>query len=252
MMHLKHICVGRLNEKHKFLLYTEWGDVEVVMNIDCMSNKSLKSYSNTVDSEAHIATLLKAGGVCVLPTDTLYGVVANAFDENAVEKVYSIRGRSASKPCIVLISNTHSLSFFSVFPSKAEQQFLSHIWPGPVSVIMDVIGDNFQYLHRGKNSLAFRVPDSAFLQSIIGDSGALIAPSANPEGLNVAETIDEARMYFQNTVDRYHDAGRLFGSPSTLIQLQNGSILLIREGVVSFSSVVSLASVYGIEPKCNK
>ncbi len=221
----------------------------VVVNL-CMDNLFLEKTFDTDYAEKIIA-LLQLGGVCVLPTDTVYGVLANAFDKDAVEKVYAVRGRNPHKPCIVLISHIDTLSIFSVDLSDVERKFLSRIWPGPVSVVLDVDSKKLQYLHRGKNSIAFRIPKSEFLQAVLSKVGACVAPSANPEGLKVAETVAEARVYFQDFVDAYYDDGILVGKPSTLIQLKNGSILLLREGEVPFSSLVSLADSCGIGTAVN-
>ena len=114
---------------------------------------------------------------------------------------------------------------------KKTAEFLKTVWPGPVSVILSCKDKKFNYLHRGKETLAFRLPKNKFLQNLIKQTGHLVAPSANPEGLAPATTITEAKKYFNNEVDFYLSAGqRLSGQPSTLIKLTDGKIEVLRQG----------------------
>ena len=88
-----------------------------------------------------------------------------------------------------------------------------------------------EYLHRGTHTLAFRVPDDPQLKNLLKESGPLIAPSANPEGLPPATNIEEAQKYFGDTVDFYINDGERAGSPSTVISLgEDGSVVTVREG----------------------
>ncbi len=77
---------------------------------------------------------LKKGGVGVIPTDTLYGLVASAGNPAAVERVYRLKGRAPDKPCIILISSLADLKKFGVNPNKTDLKLLAKLWPGPVSI----------------------------------------------------------------------------------------------------------------------
>ena len=143
-----------------------------------------------------LVELLQNGAVGVLPTDTLYGIVAQAGNKEAVERVYALRKRSPEKPCIVLISSIADLSQFTIRPSDRIREVLSRLWPGPVSIILPCTAKKFEYLHRGTKTLAFRLPKSAPLRSLLAKTGPLIAPSANPEGEKPAYTITSVRKYF--------------------------------------------------------
>src|SRR3989344_8321027 len=172
---------------------------------------------------------LKNGGVGVLPTDTLYGLVGSAFSPVAVEKIYRLKKRDPKKPLIVLISDWQDLEKFGVEISVADKKILEKYWPGPFSVILPVYpakGDgvarnNFEYLDCSTNTISFRWPKDERLQKILKETGPLVAPSANPEGLPPATTIAEAKKYFGNAVDFYQNGGKITNKPSTLIKLQN-------------------------------
>lgn len=169
-----------------------------------------------VDMENVVATL-ETGGVAAVPTDTVYGLVASALDAVAVERVYELKDRDASKPLIVLLSGAQEMRQFGIGAVWMERA--RAYWPGAVTVVVPCENGRFKYLHRGSRSLGFRVPDDSTLQEILTQTGPLVAPSANPEGLPPAETVEEAEEYFGAGVDAYMDGGVRDGSPSKIIKL---------------------------------
>jgi L-threonylcarbamoyladenylate synthase len=179
-----------------------------------------------------LALLLKEGVIAVMPTDTIYGICASAFKKDSVEKVYRLRKRNPKKPCIILISKFEDLKDFGVKLNKKEKEYLQKIWPAKISVILDIKDKakikELEYLHRGTNSLAFRLPRPKWLRKILEISGPLIAPSANWEGMKPARTINEAKKYFDNKVV-YFDKGKILGKPSRIIRLKNGEVEIIRK-----------------------
>ena len=102
--------------------------------------------------------VLRSAGIAVMPTDTIYGIVARALDKTAVEKLYKIRKRNPKKPFIILISNINDLKKFNVLTNQLTNQLINHLWPGKVSIILPCLSAKFKYLHRGTNTLAFRLP----------------------------------------------------------------------------------------------
>ncbi len=162
---------------------------------------------------------LSAGGVVVMPTDTVYGIVARAANPTAVNRIYTIRKRNTDKPCIILIGSATDVQKFGVELTDAQRDKISKLWPGPVSIGLPCGDDNFAYLHRGTNSLAFRLPASEALQALLREVGPLIAPSANPEGFPVAKNVNVAREYFGDLVDLYIDGGEVVAAPSKIIRL---------------------------------
>jgi len=172
--------------------------------------------------------MIKNDEVGIIPTDTLYGLVGSAFSPTAIEKIYRLKKRDPKKPLIVLISNWSDLEKFGVKISATDKKILAEKWPGPTSVILPTTVDYFTYLHRDTHTIAFRWPKDEKLQKILKETGPLVAPSANPEGLPPATTIDEAKKYFGNQINFYEDGGTLAGPPSTLIKLEKGKMNQIR------------------------
>lgn len=174
---------------------------------------------------------INEGGIGVIPTDTIYGIVGSALIPEAVEKIYSLRKRDLNKPFIVLISGLDDLEKFGVQLTQEQKNFLTAHWPNPLSVVLPVLDGKFKYLHRGKNSLAFRMPKDEELMELLKETGPLVAPSANVEGEKPAETIEEVKNYFGNFVDFYIDRGILKSESSTLIFLnEDGTFVVLRQG----------------------
>jgi L-threonylcarbamoyladenylate synthase len=203
------------------------------------------------------ALLLKEGAIGVIPTDTIYGICTSAFNKKSVEKVYRLRRRNPSKPCIILISSFDDLKKFNVKLNSWQRKILEKLWPGKISVVLSpqinadttlINADNknyksnryqrssvlnrrssVEYLHRGTNSLSFRLPKDKLILNILKISGPIIAPSANWEGYKPAKNIREAKRYFGNKVF-YLDRGNLISKPSTLIDLRKKNIKILRKG----------------------
>jgi L-threonylcarbamoyladenylate synthase len=183
-------------------------------------------------NDKKVVDILSAGGVGVLPTDTLYGIVCSALSKKAVERVYEIRERNLRKPSIILISCLDDLKLFGIKLDPKSQKELDNFWPGKVSVVLACPSKKFAYLHRQTDSLAFRLPDKKALRNLLKKTGPLIAPSANLEGLLPATVIKEAKDYFEDCVDFYVSGGRLESMPSTIIDLKKGKMKVLREGAV--------------------
>jgi len=179
----------------------------------------------------NLLKILKEGGIAVMPTDTLYGIVGRAEDQQVVERIYKVRKRSPEKPCIILLGGTSELQKFAVVLTSEQKKEIAKIRNGarPTSFVLDCQEKRFEYLHRGTNTLAFRVPAQAELKDVLKKTGPLIAPSANPEGLPPAQNIAEAKKYFGSEVDLYINGGEIKNKASKVIKLhRDGSDEVLR------------------------
>lgn len=177
-----------------------------------------------------LVRVLKNGGVVVMPTDTIYGIVCSALNEEAVLNLYEIRERELNKPFIILISDVSVLNFFDINLSKEQSEILNVQNEKPTTFILDCKNTNFEYLHRRTETLAFRIPNNSNLRNLLQKTGPLIAPSANLAGLPPAKNTEEAKKYFDDKVDLYIDGGFIEGTPSRIIRLlEDGTQSIIRE-----------------------
>mgnify|MGYP001589609121 CR=1 FL=1 len=167
-----------------------------------------------------MAEVIKRGGIVVIPTDTIYGIVGSALKKKTVERIYRVRKRKPSKPFIILISSPRELARFGIKPDARLKVFLGKVWPGPISIILPCPAPKLRYLHRDTETLAFRVPKPAALRALLTKTGPLVAPSANIEGLPPARTLGEAMRYFGNGVDVYVKGKPKRRTPSLLIEIK--------------------------------
>ncbi len=179
-----------------------------------------------------IISIIKKGGIGVMPTDTIFGLVGKAENKKTVEKIYKVRKRNPLKPFIILISKIDDIKKFGV---KNVPKELSKLWPGPVSIIFPVQSKKFEYLHRGTKTLCFRLPKNKKLKSLIAKTGPLVAPSANIEGMPPARGVLAAKAYFGSQVD-FYTSGRTKTTPSTILS-HNPKIgfRVEREGTINIS-----------------
>jgi L-threonylcarbamoyladenylate synthase len=174
--------------------------------------------------------LRKPRTIGVIPTDTVYGVVARAVDPEAVNRLYELKKRE-NKPGTVVAASIDQLVELGIKYRylKAVEQF----WPGSVSVVIPS-GIELQYLHQGKNSLAVRIPGDKKMQALLERTGPLLTSSANQPGAAPASTIKQARAYFGNAVDFYEDGGDLSERlPSTVLRIVDDAIEVLRQGAVA-------------------
>jgi tRNA threonylcarbamoyl adenosine modification protein (Sua5/YciO/YrdC/YwlC family) len=171
-----------------------------------------------------------AGAVGVIPTDTIYGLAARAADETAVNRLYAVKSRE-NKPGTIIAASIDQLEELGLKHRylKAVEQF----WPASLSVIIPCADPALSYLHRGKMSLAVRIPANKDLRKFLQATGPLLTSSANHPGKPEAETIDQAKKYFGDEVDFYADGGNLAGhQPSTIIRIIDDAIEVLRQGAV--------------------
>lgn len=164
----------------------------------------------------------------VLPTDTLYGICADATNQKAVEKIYHLKWRNPNKPLIVLIENLQWLEkFFHLSVSGGIEKLF--LFEKPISVILPIKG--FDYISRGSGKIAFRLVKKGFIKEFLKAFGKpIVAPSANWEGHPPAKTPLQAYLYFGDAVPVYFDGGIRIGNPSALIDLSDGRFNVLRKG----------------------
>lgn len=184
----------------------------------------------TAKFDSKVAQLLKRGAVGCLPTDTIYGLSAQALDEQAVERIHRLKDRNQNKPLIVLISNIRQLSSLGI--DSLQLQEVMNYWPGALSVICQA-PQAPTWLERGTDTLAVRLPKYRNLQQLIEQVGPIVSTSVNVKDDKPANSLQETKQYFGDQLDFYVDGGDLSDrQPSTLVQLQGGQLKIIRPGAV--------------------
>lgn len=176
--------------------------------------------------------LLQNGGVGVMPTDTVYGLVAQAKNRAAVQRLYALKDRER-KPGTLIAASTKQLEEIGVKSSDLGK--VSQWWPGALSAVLDI---DREYLHQGLGDVAMRVVADPAIRNILTQTGPLMTSSANRPGEPGSVDIEEAINYFGDGVDFYVDGGNLSGkSPSTIVKpTTEGSIAILRQGAVDITT----------------
>ncbi len=180
--------------------------------------------------EVHEA-LAHTGIVGVIPTDTVYGLVARAADKQAVARLYELKERT-NKPGTLIAANIDQLVELGL-----KRRYLTPVeqyWPNPISIIVPA-EPSLDYLHVGKFSLAVRIPGDKKLHALLTQAGPLLTSSANLRDQPPATNFQEARQYFGDTVDFYVDGGKITAQASTLMQIVDDAVSVLREGPVKIN-----------------
>jgi L-threonylcarbamoyladenylate synthase len=181
-----------------------------------------------------LAEHLRAQGeIAVIPTDTVYGVVARAADPQAVARLYQLKHREG-KPGTLVAASINQLVDLGI--ERDYLKMAEDLWPGALSIIIPC-NQNLFYLHQGTNSLAIRIPDDSRLIQLLQQTGPLLTSSANQPGEPPATTIAEARAYFGSQVKWYEDGGVVNQEPSTVIKIVDNAIEVVRLGAVKLDEV---------------
>ncbi len=185
-------------------------------------------------NDPKLTTLLSHGAVGILPTDTIYGIVANASNRQAVERMYALKSRE-KKPGTLIAANLEQIVKLGL--KKRYLTVVEDYWPGPVTVVVPTSTHDTDYLDQGVGSLAVRVIDDPKIIELLEKTGPLITSSANHPGEAPANTIAEAKQYFGDQVDFYTDGGDLSGrKPSTILRVVDDTIEILREGAVKINT----------------
>ena len=149
---------------------------------------------------AKAAAIIREGGVVVFPTETVYGIGANAFDEQACRNIYRIKGRASDNPLIVHVSSMEMADSVGVIP-KRYRAALQEIWPAPLTVVVKAKALLPKVVTGGLPTVAMRMPDSAVALELIRQSGTPIAaPSANISKKPSSTSAQHALGYFRGKV----------------------------------------------------
>ncbi len=190
-----------------------------------------KSFTSLTDPE--LITLLNEGAIGVIPTDTVYGLVARAELQPAIERMYAVKSRKR-QPGTTIGASVKQLAALG-FPIKS-LEYAAQYWPDALSVEMNATAIP-EYLSTGQPVMAARIPNKPELDELLNKTGPLMTTSANAPGAPTSTSLKMAMTYFGDSVDFYVDGGDLSGRPpSTIIGFdKNHQIIVYRQGAVKIS-----------------
>ncbi|MBW6440878.1 threonylcarbamoyl-AMP synthase [Patescibacteria group bacterium] len=205
------------------------------INLNLNSRTIIEKVANTATD------VLKSGGVIIYPTDTIYGIGANAFNEEAIEKVMKIKNRNSEKPLLVFVKDIKSATRIACIDSVVEK-ILENIWPGPVTVVLRK-KDSIPYSLTGnRETVAIRIPQNEFVLKLLEKVDfPIIATSANISGENNLFDSEKIMQIFCNQKeqpDLFLNIGNMRNTQSsTIIDLTTRTPKIIRMGIVGKDSM---------------
>jgi L-threonylcarbamoyladenylate synthase len=193
------------------------------------------------DDFSQILSFLRAGGVIGFPTDTAYGLGADASNEDAVRSIFEIKGRSETKPILLLVNSLKMAAGVAHIPEIA-RSLAETLWPGPLTMILPASKHVATIVTAGTNGVGVRWPDAPFANRLTGALGKPVtATSANRSGKPAAASATEVRAQLEGDLEMLVDGG-ILPAPggSTVLDLTHDRPVLIREGPVSFRRLQEL------------
>lgn len=179
--------------------------------------------------------ILKAGGVVAFPTDTVYGLGADASNNYAVEKIYQLKQRPSHLPLPLLLAEAAQMIEVAEAVPDIAWFLAKHFWPGGLTLVLPKASSVSEIVSGGGNTVALRVPDHPIPLAIIRGLGVpLVGTSANRSGEPSVLTGGEVYEQLGNHVDLIIDGGRCPGGlESTIVDLTRGTPVILREGAIS-------------------
>lgn len=180
------------------------------------------------------ARILKAGGLVIFPTDTLYGLAANIYNDVALKRVFEVKKRPLNKPLPVLISDPGELSSLAQQIPPLAKTLMDFFWPGSLTLVFKKTAKVPALMTAGMDSVAVRIPDHPVSLALIREAGfPLTGPSANISGMEPPVTAEEAARNLEEKADLVIDSGPCsVGAPSTVLDLTGSRPRILREGAI--------------------
>ncbi|NLA65059.1 MAG: threonylcarbamoyl-AMP synthase [Leucobacter sp.] len=183
----------------------------------------------------------------VLPTDTVYGIAADAFTPEAVARLLETKGRGRQAPPPVLVADTATLGALAAELTEPVRKLAEAFWPGPLTIIVQANPSLDWDLGDTGGTVALRIPDHALTLDLLRETGPLAVSSANKTGELPARHIAEAQEMLGDAVAVYLDAGEASGdgTASTIVDAtaltnEGGTLRVLRDGGVSREALTSL------------
>jgi tRNA threonylcarbamoyl adenosine modification protein (Sua5/YciO/YrdC/YwlC family) len=184
---------------------------------------------------------VKNGRLVVLPTDTVYGIGADAFDSTAVAALLSAKGRGRDMPVPVLVGSWHTIDGLALMVPQATRDLIRAFWPGALSLVVRQAPSLQWDLGDARGTVMLRMPLHPVAITLLREVGPMAVSSANISGRRPAVTADEARDQLGDLVDVYLDAGpSAQQAASTILDLTGAEPRILRPGPVSAESIAAV------------
>jgi L-threonylcarbamoyladenylate synthase len=189
----------------------------------------------------HAIASLKRGDVIVFPTETVYGLGADALNPAAVEKVFQLKGRNPQIPIPVTVADRAMLKGLVEKIPPIARMLMEQFWPGPLTLVLPAASGTPKLLLNRTGGVGVRISSQHIATQLARELGRpLTATSANPSGQQAASTIEQAQNYFAGDIGIFLDGGQLPSKTgSSVIEVIDGGLKIIREGEISLEQLAA-------------
>jgi tRNA threonylcarbamoyl adenosine modification protein (Sua5/YciO/YrdC/YwlC family) len=187
---------------------------------------------------ATAARAVRSGSVVVLPTDTLYGIGADAFNSSAVASVLAAKGRGRDMPVPVLVGSWTTIDGLVNYVPSVLRDLIEAFWPGGLTVVVEHAPSLAWDLGDARGTVAIRMPLHPIALDLLAETGPMAVSSANVSGQPPAVTAQQAYGQLGESVSVYLDGGEApVGQPSTILDLTGQVPIVLRQGAVSLAAL---------------
>ncbi len=176
------------------------------------------------------------GGVIVVPTDTVYGLAAGPDHAEAVDRIFSLKGRPSDRSLQLLVPGDEWLERFGR-PSADARLLARRYWPGPLTIVVAASPQAPQAV-TSEGTIGLRVPAHGLTRELLQRTGPLVATSANRSGEPTPHDVASIRALFGVDVDVYVDGGRIEGTASTVVDSTGTEVVIVRDGAVPATEIM--------------
>nr|WP_172007587.1 L-threonylcarbamoyladenylate synthase [Streptococcus suis] len=180
-----------------------------------------------------LRTILENGGAVILPTETVYGLFAQALNEDAVNRVYQLKQRPRDKAMNLNVSNLNDIYFFSQNTPFFLEKLYNRFMPGPLTIILKANEKVPFWVNSGLDTVGFRLPNHEQTLRLISEAGPLIGPSANISGIESGKKFSDIQAQFSVDLPGIEDDQALTGIDSTILDLSGQKARILRQGAIS-------------------
>jgi len=189
------------------------------------------------DGVEKTSQIIEKGGVAVFPTDTVYGIGCNPYNVNSVKKIYEIKSRDEIKSLPVLAYSLDIVKEITII-DKFTEKIIKKYWPGPLTLILTLTDQKLKESLKLQNKIAIRIPDSKCTLKLLEKCKLLVGTSANISGNSSYTNPDECIKNIKN-YDVFLNGGTITSKgESTIIEIENEKIKIIREGALKAEDIM--------------
>jgi L-threonylcarbamoyladenylate synthase len=189
---------------------------------------------------SNVILALQKGSLVVYPTDTLYAIGANIYNEDAVRRVFQIKRRPFSNPLPVAVPSFELMKEIA-YTNDSVKHLTKSFLPGALTLILKKKNCVSDIVTGGLNNIAVRIPANDIALELLSTFGPLTVTSANIHGEKTPGFINDIRTKFKDDdISAYIDAGRLEGKPSTIVDLTSKKPRIIREGILPADQILGV------------